>query len=203
MKKIILASKSPRRTELFAKYGIQAESIPAEIDETIPEDIRFPEQIVKYLSEKKALHILKTVNDDSIVVAADTLVFCDDKILGKPRDKRQAYEMMKLLSGRSHNVISGLCVVSKDKKICDSVKTEVLFRELSDKEITGYISTNDPYDKAGGYGIQSFAGAFVSEIKGDYYNVVGLPLSRLISILCDDFGYDALTALFEKERSTT
>ena len=202
MKKIILASKSPRRIELFAKYGIDAESIPAYVDETVPKDITDPCAIVRYLSEKKAMHVLTNICDDAIVVAADTLVFCDENILGKPHDKMQAYEMMKMLSGRSHNVISGICVVSKEKKVCESVTTQVTFRELSESEINGYISTKDPYDKAGGYGIQSLAGAFVSEIKGDYYNVVGLPLSRLVSILRDDFGYDALSGLFEKEKST-
>ncbi len=200
MKKIILASKSPRRIELFKKYGIIAESIPADVDETIPTNMCEPCETVKYLSEKKALHILENLDSDAVVIAADTLVFCDDEILGKPRDRKQAYDMMKLLSGRSHKVISGLCVISKDKKICESVTTEVTFRNLSESEIEGYISTKDPYDKAGGYGIQSLAGAFVSEIKGDYYNVVGLPLSKLISILRDDFGYDALKKLFEKEK---
>lgn len=200
MRKIILASKSPRRIELFAKYGIIAESIPAEIDETIPPHLCEPSDIVKYLSEKKAAHVLENTDSDSVVIAADTLVFCDSSILGKPHDRKQAYEMMKLLSGRSHNVISGLCVISKEKKVCESVATEVTFRKLSEAEINGYISTKDPYDKAGGYGIQSLAGAFVSEIKGDYYNVVGLPLSRLISILNDDFGCDILCTLFEKER---
>ncbi len=198
MKKIILASKSPRRVELFAKYGIDAESIPADVDETIPEEIFEPREIVKYLSEKKAMHILES-HDDAIVVAADTLVFCNDRILGKPGNRDEAYDMMKLLSGRSHNVISGLCVVSRDRKICESVKTEVVFRNLSEDEINGYISTNDPYDKAGGYGIQSLAGAFVREIIGDYYNVVGLPLSRLVEILKNDFGYDALCNLFRRE----
>lgn len=195
MTKIILASKSPRRVELFKKYGIAAEIIPADVDETIPRDLCKPEDIVKYLSEKKATHILNG-HRNYVVVAADTLVFCDDRILGKPHNKSEAYEMIRLLSGRTHCVISGLCIMSKEKKVCESVKTEVIFRDLTEEEIQGYISTDDPYDKAGGYGIQSYAGAFVREIKGDYYNVVGLPLSRLIEVLKNDFDYDAMGNLF-------
>jgi len=201
MKRIILASKSPRRIELFAAYGICADSIPADVDETIPGHIKAPCEIVKYLSEKKALHVLEKTLDDAIVIAADTLVFCDDIILGKPADKKDAKDMMKLLSGRGHSVITGLCIASKEKKVTESVMTEVFFRELSDSEIEGYISTDDPYDKAGGYGIQSIAGLFVREIKGDYYNVVGLPISRLAQILRDEFSYDVPGMLFQKKRS--
>ncbi|MBR3993983.1 MAG: septum formation protein Maf [Clostridia bacterium] len=198
MKKVILASKSPRRIELFKKYGILAESMPAEVDESIPESIKEPSEIVKYLSEKKAKHIASS-GVDAIIVAADTLVFCEDKILGKPENTAMAYEMMKLLSGNKHSVISGLCIIYGEKKICESVKTEVYFRELTDREIEGYVASNEPYDKAGGYGIQSVAGAFVSGINGDFYNVVGLPVSRLITILKEDFGYDALENLFLDE----
>ena len=199
MKKLILASKSPRRIELFEKYGIKADSIPADIDESVAAEIHEPSDIVKYLSEKKAKHILGKF-PETVVIAADTLVICDDNMLGKPKDKNDAYNMMRLLSGRSHKVISGICAASSDKCICESVETEVSFRELSEDEILGYISTNDPYDKAGGYGIQSLAGAFVRSINGDYYNVVGLPVSRLVEILRDSFGYDAMNVLFSAER---
>lgn len=198
MKRMILASKSPRRVELFKKYGINAESIPADIDETVRDEIKDPSETVKYLSKKKALHILEMF-PNALVIGADTLVSCDNVMLGKPKDKDSAYEMMKMLSGRSHKVISGLCVASEEKCICESVVTEVNFRDLTESEILGYISTNDPYDKAGGYGIQSLAGAFVSSINGDYYNVVGLPVSRLVEILRDEFGYDAMKVLFERE----
>lgn len=198
MKKVILASKSPRRIELFKKYGIVAESIPADVDECIPENIKEPSEIVKYLSEKKANYIA-SFGADGIIIAADTLVFCGDKILGKPANKTEAYEMMKLLSGKSHSVISGICIVFDDKKVLESVKTEVFFRELTEKEINDYIATDEPYDKAGGYGIQSIAGAFVRCINGDYYNVVGLPVSRLITILKEEFDYDALENILENK----
>lgn len=189
MKKVILASKSPRRIELFAKYGICAESVPADIDETIPESIKSPSEIVKYLSEKKADAVAKSVSDGSIIVAADTLVFCGGKFLGKPRNRDDAREMLSLLSGNIHSVVSGICIICGGKKICESVTTEVVFEKLSDSEIEGYISTDEPYDKAGGYGIQSLGGAFVKEIRGDYYNVVGLPVSRLLSVLKYEFGF--------------
>ena len=123
-------------------------------------------------------------------------MFCDDKILGKPANKDEARRMLQLLSGKTHCVISGICIMGKGKKVCESVKTDVVFRELTGDEIEGYISTNEPYDKAGGYGIQSVAGAFITEIIGDYYNVVGLPVSRLVSVLKNEFGYDALKNLF-------
>ncbi|MBR5309225.1 MAG: septum formation protein Maf [Clostridia bacterium] len=198
MKKVILASKSPRRIELFKRYGIIADSIPAEVDESIPAEICDPCEIVKYLAHKKARHIADSASDDVIVVGSDTLVFCGDKILGKPDNKDDARNMMKLLSDNTHSVISGICIICNDKCICESVRTEVVFKALTNEEIEGYISTFEPYDKAGGYGIQSLAGAFVKEIHGDYYNVVGLPISRLIEILKIDFGYDALSNLFNK-----
>lgn len=196
MSKIVLASKSPRRTELFKRYGIMAENIPADIDESIPEDIKEPAEIVKYLAQKKALYVSAAVEPGVITVAADTLVFCNDRILGKPANKEEARSMLQLLSGKTHSVISGVCIIRNNKKVCESVKTDVVFRELTREEIEGYISTDEPYDKAGGYGIQSLAGVFVTAINGDYYNIVGLPVSRLVSILKNQFGYDALENLF-------
>lgn len=189
MKKVILASKSPRRIELFAKYGINAESVPADIDETVPENLKTPSEVVKYLSRKKAEAVAESVSDESIIVAADTLVFCGGKILGKPRNTGEAREMLTLLSGNTHSVVSGICVICGEKKICESVTTEVVFEAISEEEIEAYIGTDEPYDKAGGYGIQSLGGAFVREIHGDYYNVVGLPVSRLLAVLKVQFGF--------------
>ena len=148
-KRVILASKSPRRIELFEKYGIKAECCPAEIDESIPEGICAPCEIVKHLAKMKASAVASGYGDERIVVAADTLVFCDGSILGKPADKQDARRMMKMLSGREHSVISGLCVVCGEKCVCESVETRVYFRELEGCEIEAYISTDDPYDKAG------------------------------------------------------
>ncbi len=202
MKKVILASKSPRRIELFAKYGINAESVPADIDETIPDGINTPSEIVEYLSGMKAGEVAGKCTDDSIVVGADTLVFCGDKILGKPKSKDDAREMLKLLSGNTHSVVSGICVICGDKKICESVTTEVVFEAITEEEIEAYISTDEPYDKAGGYGIQSLGGAFVREIHGDYYNVVGLPVSRLLAILKKEFGFSPFVGLCKNGGTT-
>ena len=191
MKKIILASKSPRRIELLASYGVDAVSVASDVDESIPEDIKEPQRIVEYLSEKKALSVFDKCKGGEIVIAADTLVFCGEEILGKPENIDDARRMMKLLSDNTHSVITGMCIVSPERKITDSTITNVLFKKLSDEEVEEYIRTKDPYDKAGGYGIQSLGGKFVREIHGDYYNVVGLPISKLLEILKNEFGYSA------------
>lgn len=198
MRKLVLASKSPRRVELFEKYGLSALVCPAKVDETLPEGIKTPAEAVKFLAHLKATNIAQKFTCDEIIIAADTLVSIDNKLLGKPKDRGEAYNMVKLLSGRTHEVISGICVISGEKIVCDSVTTQVLFRELSDRDILNYIDCNDCYDKAGGYGIQSIAGVFVKEIKGDYYNVVGLPMTRLFEILDEDFGYYAFGNLCKK-----
>ncbi len=185
---VILASKSPRRIELLARYGIKAESIPADIDETLPENLHTPAEAVEYLSEEKAKAVFRKASEDAVVIAADTLVFIGNETLGKPKDKADAVRMMRLLSGKTHRVVTGMTVLSKEKTVCESVATDVLFRSLSECEIDAYTDTDEPYDKAGGYGIQSLGGAFVREIRGDYYNVVGLPIARLLEILDTSFG---------------
>ncbi len=194
-KRVILASKSPRRIELFEKYGICAESCPADIDETLPDSLALPREIVEYLALKKARAVAQKYTDGEIIIAADTLVFADDKILGKPKDKDDARDMMRLLSGNTHSVLSGICIICGDKTVTESVRTTVTFKSLSQGEIESYISTPDPYDKAGGYGIQSLGGAFVQEIHGDYYNVVGLPISRLLELLKVEFDYPVFEEL--------
>ena len=185
---VILASKSPRRIELLSRFGIKAESIPADIDETLPASIRTPAEAVEYLSRRKAEAVFRKVPDGSVVIAADTLVFIGDETLGKPKDKADAVRMMRLLSGKTHRVVTGMTVLSEDQTVCESVATDVLFRTLPEREIDAYTDTDEPYDKAGGYGIQSLGGAFVREIHGDYYNVVGLPIARLLEILGESFG---------------
>lgn len=197
-RKIILASKSPRRVELFEKYGLSAKICPAQVEETLPEEIKSPCEAVKYLAHIKAAKVAENFSSDEIIIAADTLVSIDNTLLGKPENREEACNMMKLLSGRTHEVISGVCVISNGKTVCDSVKTQVLFKELSEEEINSYIDCDDCYDKAGGYGIQSIAGVFVKEIKGDYYNVVGLPIARLFEILEKDFNYAAFDNLCKK-----
>lgn len=188
MNHIILASKSPRRIELLERFGIPAVSRPADINETLPAHITEPAAIVSYLAEKKAAAIYASVSDGTPVVGADTLVFIGGEVLGKPKDKDDAARMMRLLSGATHTVVTGLCVVGGERKIVESVATDVLFRTLDEDEIARYVATDEPYDKAGGYGVQAYGGAFVREVRGDYYNVMGLPVCRLLEILKTEFG---------------
>lgn len=176
---LILASASPRRQELL-KLIVQDFSIcPADIDETISEDIA-AENAAEYLAVKKA----SAVADDpqhmyDTVIGCDTVVVLDGEIMGKPRDINHAREMLTKLSGRVHKVITGVCICSRGKRTSFSETTEVEFYPLSPKEIEDYISTGDPMDKAGAYGIQSQGCMLVKGIIGDFFNVVGLPVARL------------------------
>lgn len=172
--KIILASSSPRRRELFKLIYDNFIVIPPNIDE--PEITGKPNEVVMKLSELKA-NALKN-NFDSIIIAADTLVFLDNIKLGKPANKKDAYRILKNLSNNRHEVFTGVSVLNTKKNILVSgyERTVVHFAELSDEEINEYILTNEPFDKAGGYGIQGFAARFINSIEGCYYNVVGLPI---------------------------
>ncbi len=173
----ILASASPRRQELLEKIIPQYTCIPADIDETIPENISALDAPA-YLSLQKARYIAN-VNKDSIVIGADTCVILGDKILGKPSSRENAFNMLKSLSGKTHLVITGCAIVKGEKEISFSEVTEVEFYPLTDEEINAYIDTNESMDKAGAYGIQGGGAVLVKGIHGDYFNVVGLPLARL------------------------
>lgn len=177
MDKYILASASPRRRELLKAVIPEYICIPADVDEAIPSDIstlKAPE----YLSLIKARFIAKQ-NPDSVVIGADTCVILGDKILGKPKTKAEAKEMLKALSGKTHLVITGCSVMKGDKEITFSEITKVEFYPLSEEEIDRYIATGESMDKAGAYGIQDKGALLVKGIKGDYFNVVGLPIARL------------------------
>ena len=176
---IILASKSPRRRELMELIGLPFTVRVAQVDETM-EDLP-PEEAVAHLSRKKAEAARETL--DEIVIGADTIVVLDGKILGKPQDATDAYRMLKFLSGRRHQVMTGVTVLLGGQCVSVTEVTEVSFRALTDGEILSYIASGDPMDKAGSYGIQSGGALFVDEIHGDYYNVVGLPVCRLHQIL--------------------
>ncbi|MCI7767810.1 MAG: Maf family protein [Oscillospiraceae bacterium] len=176
---IILASASPRRQELL-KMAVKDFSIcPADVDETLPENIS-AENAAEYLAIKKAQAVASSPEHiyDS-VIGCDTIVVLEGEIMGKPRDINHAREMLTKLSGRVHKVITGVCVCSRGKQISFSETTEVEFYPLSEKEIEDYIRTGDPMDKAGSYGIQSEGCMLVKGIKGDFFNVVGLPVARL------------------------
>lgn len=176
---IILASKSPRRKELLSFITTDFTVKSADVDETLPQGIT-PDKAVEYLSRIKA-EPLKNEND--IVIGADTVVALDGKILGKPRDEADAFATLRMLSGREHSVFTGVSVIKGEKIETFSVQTKVKMFELTDKEIEEYIATAEPFDKAGSYGIQGKGSLLVEKIDGDYFNVVGLPISRLNRVL--------------------
>lgn len=178
--KIILASKSPRRHELFANLRLPFHTVViGGIDESYPADMPARE-VPEYLSRKKSEAYLKTFHGDELIVTADTIVIADGKILGKPKDEKDAIEMLHLLSGITHEVITGVSISTKERQVTFSDITEVRFCKLSDAEIQYYVSNFRPLDKAGAYGIQEWIGCIgVEWIKGSYYNVMGLPVHRL------------------------
>ena len=186
-RRIVLASKSPRRIQLLEENGVDAICIPSNVEEIIPEELTAPDEICEYLACLKGEWAASRCEEGDIVISADTVVHCRGELLGKPRDKEDARRMLSLLSGSRHYVLTGMCIIGNGKKVVESVSTEIVFKELTSEEIEEYISSDEPYDKAGGYGIQETAGGFVKEINGDFDNVVGLPVTRLLEILRDEF----------------
>jgi len=182
-KKIILASKSPRRKELLEGLNVDFEIKVSDVEESFPSHLK-NEEIAVYLAEKKANAMLSNLGIDTVIIAADTLVFLGDKILEKPKDEKAAFEMLNLLSGKKHQVISGVCVLTQNKKVCFYDITDVYFKELKEKEINFYIQKYKPFDKAGSYGIQEWIGFIgIEKISGSYFNVMGLPLFKLQEVL--------------------
>lgn len=175
---VVLASQSPRRQELIKLIFENFRVLPADCDETLPESIGAREA-VEYLSKIKNSASAKAAGKDSLVISADTVVSVDDIILGKPVDKSDARRMVSLLSGKVHQVYTGVTISFNGKSLTFSEKTDVEFYNLTKAEIEEYINSPEPYDKAGAYGIQGQAGLLIKGIKGDYYNVVGLPVARL------------------------
>lgn len=192
MEKIILASSSPRRRELMAQAGFAFDVLVSEADETI--ETETPGEMVEVLSERKAAAVAEEIKkqgfaeESVLLVGADTMVAIDGKKLGKPKDEKGAEEMLEELSGRTHQVYTGVTLIRLKKAENGSILqesrtfsevTDVSFYPLTKEEIRSYIATGEPMDKAGAYGIQGKAAVFVKEIKGDYNNVVGLPIARL------------------------
>ena len=175
---VVLASASPRRKELLSLIFNEYDIRPADCDEALPEGIK-AQEAVEYLSLIKNKATVEICNENSLVISADTVVAVDGEILGKPQDKEDARRMISLLSGREHQVFTGVTLSLNGEFKTFSEKTDVVFYTLTDKEIEDYISTDEPYDKAGAYGIQGKAGLLVKAVNGDYYNVVGLPVARL------------------------
>lgn len=180
MKKLILGSGSPRRKELMAQIGLQFEVIVSDADENISET--WPDRMVMELSKNKAEAVWNSLDDkskaESIVIGADTIVYNDGKVLGKPKDEEDAYNMIKSLQDGVHSVYTGVTLYGEEV-VSFFEETKVYVYPMTDEEITGYIATKDPMDKAGAYGIQGLFAAFVKGIEGDYNNVVGLPVARL------------------------
>ena len=177
---LILASQSPRRKELLSLMRLPFEIRVADIDETMDKTLSIADGVAE-LSRRKANAIPREPED--IVIAADTIVVLDDKVLGKPKDTEDARQMLTALSGRTHQVMTGFTVCRGEEAVSHTEITDVTFRKLTEKDIEAYIATGDPMDKAGSYGIQNGAALFVEKLCGDYYNVMGLPICRLSQIL--------------------
>ena len=181
---LILASASPRRRELLSRLGLEFTVLAAQADETLLPGLSPREQVIR-LSAIKAQAVREALESrpGQVIVSADTVVVLDNAILGKPKDTAQAAEMLRALSGRTHLVLTGVTVLTEDgpRQLCE--ETQVFFRPLRETEITAYIRTGEPMDKAGAYGIQGYGALFVEKLIGDYYNVMGLPLCALGRLL--------------------
>lgn len=181
--KYILASKSPRRREILEMLGVEFEVITSEADES--SDITDPYLLVEELSLRKGIAVRDALVaegrdlSDTVIISSDTVVAIDGEILGKPRDEEDAKRMLRLYSGREHEVVSGICLIGKDVQGVSHEVTTVAFDEMDEETICNYVKAAKPYDKAGAYAIQGLASAYIEGIKGDYFNVVGLPVHRM------------------------
>lgn len=180
MKRIILASSSPRRIEMMKNNGYKPEIIPAHVDETIHINMSC-EAAAMAIAYKKAAHIAEHINDDAIIIAADTIVVYDGEIMGKPTSQEDAYRMLSKLKNNHHNVMTGVAIIDtvEKHKICFCDTTSVYFKDYSDDDLIAYIKTSEPYDKAGGYAIQGTFSQYIDHFEGDYDNVVGFPWYRV------------------------
>lgn len=178
--KLILASNSPRRKELLAGLGVPFEvRVFQDIDEHYPENLPVNE-VARYIAKEKADAYRRIVAADELIITADTVVIVGDEILGKPMDEADAVRMLRLLSGRTHQVTTGVCLLTAEKERCFDVTTDVTFKTLTDEEIHYYVNRYRPFDKAGAYGIQEWIGYIgVTGLNGSYYNVMGLPVQRI------------------------
>ena len=188
--KIVLASQSPRRKELLGRMGLEFVTQASKIDESAFDGLEARE-LVATLSREKAQWIARQLDGETLVIGADTVVVRDGAALGKPKDAEDAVAMLLSLSGRDHQVCTGVTVCRGDRVLTQVEETQVTFRELTEMEVRQYVTNGEPMDKAGDYGIQGLGGLLVEGIRGDYSNVVGLPVCRLGQML-KDFGVDCL-----------
>ena len=179
--RVILASSSPRRREIFSKICTDFEVVPSGVEERVLGD---PVTTARRLSLLKALDVWRR-NRDALVIGADTLVFLDDRILGKPKDEEEAYQMIRTLSGRWHRVVTAVSFVARGLRRTVHDVARVKFREISDEEIRFYISTGEPLDKAGAYGVQGYGATLVERIEGNFFTVMGLPIVKVYEVLKD------------------
>ncbi len=183
MQKIILASQSPRRRELLHLAEIDFDVIVADTDESFPEELSFEETAI-FIAKNKALAIASKNETDKIILAADTIVVCNNKIIGKPIDRQHAIDIITTLSGNTHEVITGVYISKGSNQISFADTTTVTFHTLTEQQIMYYVDKYKPYDKAGAYAIQEWIGAVgIKNINGDFYNVMGLPISRVVTAL--------------------
>ena len=196
---VILASQSPRRRELLGRMGIDDFLVRPAQGEEVFEPGLSPAELVEHLSRQKAAEVAAGASPEDLVIAADTVVSIDGRVLGKPHSQEEAFSMLSTLSGREHTVYTGVTVCQGGVSITEHEATDVRFRPLTPEEIRSYIATGEPMDKAGAYGIQEYGSLLVEGIQGDYFNVVGLPICRLGRILAR-FGVDPLAQATEKER---
>lgn len=188
MRKIILASSSPRRKEILNQVSVKFDIIPSLCDEVITKSN--PSEIVEELASQKAEEVAKKITYDSVIIGADTIVAVNNKILGKPKNKDEAFEMVKMIQNNYHNVYTGVCLIIKSenyyKKIVFHEKTEVSLYQMTDEQIWDYISTDEPMDKAGAYAIQGKFAIYIKAINGDYNTIVGLPISKIYNTLLNE-----------------
>jgi septum formation protein len=183
--RIILASRSPRRQQLLKELGLEFDMVEMDYDESFPSHLKGAEAAI-FLAKKKSDPFRKVLSKNEIVITADTIVWCNNKALGKPSDYEDARRMIMELSGNTHEVITGVSLLSSEKEVSFSESTKVTFEVLSDEEIDYYINEYKPFDKAGAYGIQEWIGiAACSRIEGSYFNVVGLPVQRVYKELME------------------
>ncbi|MGN1048551.1 MAG: Maf family protein [Eubacteriales bacterium] len=191
--KFILASKSPRRREILENIGLDFEIVTSDAPENYEPSLS-PSQIVTALAARKAEAVRDKLRaegrelSDTVIIASDTVVVSDGEILGKPRDRMDARRMVKLICGREHSVLSGISVICEGKLVSSHEETFVRFGRMTDAQIDWYVSSGECDDKAGAYAIQGYASIFIEGIRGDYFNVVGLPVARLSHMLSDSFG---------------
>ena len=204
MVQLILASKSPRRKEILENLGLSFRIVTADTDETCHE--QDPCRFVSTLALRKGRAVLdrmsaeQAVTDETIVIAADTVVAVGNEILGKPRDRADAERMLRLLGGKAHQVISGIALLSPHKCAVASEVTHVRFAPLSESDLAFYLASDEPYDKAGAYAVQGLASLFIEGLDGDYFNVVGLPVKRMRDLFLSTFDMD-LTRLVDPDNA--